>query len=209
MDDDVGRRNLLEELGDGMGEGRGAKGRRGAEGDDVRPPSGALLLLRRSFHFDGSRLARRDVADLCAEQACQERIGRRTLRLRAVGDEDAAKSQPRSRSGGHARVIRLHAAARDERIGLIGHGIGGHQPHLADFVAAKGKADRVVALDEQAGAAAESVPEAVQLLDRRWSGRKRNRRQRGERAKHPAMISMDCVAGSQFERDPAGCAATS
>ena len=154
-------------------------------------------------------LTRGDVSDLCAEQACQERIGRRTLRLRAVDDEDAAKSQPRGGSGGDARVIRLHAAARDERIGLAGDGVGGHQPHLAHFVAAERKPDRVVALDEQAWAAAESVPEAVQLLDRRWSGRKRNRRQRGERAEHPAMISMDCVAGTQVERDPAGCAATS
>ena len=77
--------------------------------------------------------------------------------MRAVGDEDAAKSEPRSRSGGHARVIRLHAAASDERIGLVGHGVGGHQTHLTDFVAAKGKADRVVALDEQARSAAQSV----------------------------------------------------
>ncbi len=57
-------------------------------------------------------------------------------------------------------MIRLHAAARNERVGLAGQGVGGDQPHLADFVAAKRKADRVVALDEQARTAAERVPES-------------------------------------------------
>ena len=133
-----GGANLLEELRDGVGERRGAERRRGAEWDHVGaagPPRAAPAAAASISVARASRVG--DVADLGAEQSCQQRVRRRALGWRAVGDEHAAQAQPGGRRGGDARVIRLHAAARDERVGLPREGVGGHQPHLADFVAAE------------------------------------------------------------------------
>ena len=68
-------------------------------------------------------VARRDVADLGAEQrdrAARSRVGRR--RRAAPFSDEHARAVPRRAAAAavDARVIRLHAAARDERVGAGG-----------------------------------------------------------------------------------------
>ena len=106
----------------------------------------------------------------------------------AVRDEHASQTEPGRGGRRHARVIRLHAAARDQRVGPSREGIRGDEPHLADLVAAEREPDRVVALDEQARAAAERGAQPWQLLDRGGPGRERHGGQRGESAEHTVII---------------------
>ena len=171
MDDDVGWRDLLEELRHGVRKRSGAKRRRGAERDHIRAAAGVALGRGRGFHLDRASLSRRDVPNVGAEQSCKQRVRRRAVGCGAIGDEHTSQAQPGCGRRRHARVIRLHAAAGDERIGLPREGIGGHEPHLSHLVAAKREPNGVVALDEQARSAAERSPQSWHLLDRRRLGR--------------------------------------
>ena len=127
---------------------------------------GARQLPRRLVHRGRPLLARRDVADLGAEQKVEERVGRRPRRRGPVGDEHRAHPGHRRGGGCHPRVVRLHASARDQRVGARLDRLRQQEPHLADFVAAEGERQRVVALDEEAAAIADRGGEPRHLLDR-------------------------------------------
>ena len=103
------------------------------------------------FHRRRAILAARDVANIGAEQAIEQRVRRRLPRRRAVGDEDAAETHPRGDARGGARMIRLDAAGRDQRVGAVEDRLRRHQPQLAHLVAAESERNGIVALDEQAG----------------------------------------------------------
>jgi len=82
----------------------------------VRPARGSR---RRSRASGVPLLALADVDDLGAEQRVEQRVGGR-LRLRlAVGDDHRAQSHPGRRRRRRSRVIRLHAAGRDQRVGAL------------------------------------------------------------------------------------------
>jgi hypothetical protein len=116
------------------------------------------------------------VDNLGAEQAIEQRIGRRRRRRRAVYDEHRAHPELRSRRRGRARVVGLHAAGGDQRVGAFGLRPRGDQRELADLVAAKPERDRIVSLDQQSWATVpERAAQSRQRFDRRRRGDERKR----------------------------------
>ena len=63
-------------------------------------------------------------------------------------------------------MVRLNAAAGDERVGAGLQRVGSDELQLAHLVAAERKRQGIVALDQEPGAAAERPSQAAQLLDR-------------------------------------------
>ena len=142
--------------------------------------NGRFRLVREAprppFHRRRAILAAIDVANVGAEQAIEQRVRRRLRRRRAVGDEDAAEPHPRRHARGGARMIRLDAAGRDQRVGALGDRLRRDEPQLADLVPAEAERNGIVALDEEPAilrlrAALASSRE--QLLDRRRRERER------------------------------------
>ncbi len=111
----------VEQLVDRRYERGGAERRRGAERNHERPAAVCVGLVRRGAPSpDRASVARRHVANLRAEQLVEERVsGSRSDgdRLEPFDDQDAAQSELRRGDRRHAGVVRLHAAARDQRVG--------------------------------------------------------------------------------------------
>ena len=128
----------------------GAKGRRRAHRDHIgRGPAARSAAAARPSPARALRASERPGCPHPA--ASQATRWRGTIGTSAVGDEHRAQAEPGCRRGRDARVIRLHTATRDERVGLAGERIGSHEPHLSHLVAAKREPIGIVALDQQAG----------------------------------------------------------
>jgi hypothetical protein len=115
MNDHVRWRRLLEQLCESVSECGGAEGGRCADRNDVWTASGPTFFLGSLLHRGGPRFARRDVADLSPEKPIEQRIRGRLFRPRAVDNKNRAEPQLCGRGRGHARVVGLHPAGRDER----------------------------------------------------------------------------------------------
>ena len=124
------------------------------ERDFVRAAPLAPQVLRDPRHRRRAVRARLDVVDLGAEQPVEQRVGGRPVGPRAVEHEHALQPHARRHRGHDARRVRLDAADAQQRVGAFGDGRGGDDRDLADLVAAEPERDRIVALDEQARAAA-------------------------------------------------------
>ena len=111
-------------------------------------------------------LASVDVFDVRAEQTVEQRITSRLRRCGAVEHENTLHAKRGRRRGRDARVIRLQATRRNQRVGARCHGLGAHEAHLANFVSAKRERNRVVTLHQESRAAAKSLPESRHLFDR-------------------------------------------
>ena len=145
-------------------------------------PASLRAQLRRGLvHGGRAGLARRDVADLGAEQPIEQRVRRRPGRRRPVGHEHAPQPHPRRHRRRRPRVIRLDAAGRDQRVGPFGQRLRRHELELADLVAAEPERNRVVALDEQRAAAAQGLARGERARRRASARIARERRgRRGE-----------------------------
>ena len=78
-------------------------------------------------------------------------------------------------------MVRLHAAGGDERVGALGLRASGDERELADLVSAEPERNRVVALDEEARAAADERGQPRHRFDRGRLRRERDRRNARER----------------------------
>ena len=166
MDDDVGRRSS-------WARSSAAAPTKPHAPSGVEAPIGMMYglrpalaeFLRRGLHARRAPAAIVDVANLGAKQAVEQGVAGRTVRRGAVDHEDAAEAELGGRRGGHPRVVRLDPAAGDQRVGARVERVGRHQLHLPDLVSAERKRQRIVPLDEEAGAAAERAAQAVHFLD--------------------------------------------
>jgi len=117
-------------------------------------PALRLDLLRHGVHRLHHVGPARDHLDpVDAHQAVQEVVAAR-LGLVASGhplfqDKTALEPFPDRSGQRQAAVVGLHGSARDEKIRPFFQGIGRHELQLADLVAAGGKPQLVVALDEE------------------------------------------------------------
>ena len=191
--DDVRRRHLIEQLDHRLHVAERAERRRRADRDLERRPARRAQRRRDLAHPGGPLLAPADVHDVSAEQRVEQRVGGRGLLRRAVRDEDRAQSHLRRGRGGRTRVIRLDAAGRDQRVGALVARARRDERELADLVPAEPERDRIVALDEEARAAADHRGKARHRFDRRrlrreWDRRTRARARRGGRPVSPARI---------------------
>ncbi len=107
------------EFDDAAGEAERA-GRRGrAERHDERAAAGSAHFRGDPLHHRRPILATGHVTDLGAEESVQSRVRGRLSLSRPVQHEHDFQPERGARGRGHARVIRLHAAARDERVGAV------------------------------------------------------------------------------------------
>src|SRR6185436_14425658 len=91
------------------------------------------------------------------------------------------------------------------------NGLRGDEPHLPDLVPTEGKANRIVALDEQARAAAERGAQPRHLFDRRRGRGERDRRERVETAEHKgfSILAMFTISGPTRQLGWPHCSTTS
>jgi hypothetical protein len=158
--DDVRGCDLLEQLSDGKRVSGRAERRGGPERDHERTTIPGSQLGGGLLHPGRARGARVDIPYLGAEQAIEQRIRGRLRGGRSVGYEHATQAQACRDRRGRTRVIRLHSATGDERVGPFGQRLCDDQLELPDLVPAKPEWNRIVALDEQRRARRQVRPEA-------------------------------------------------
>ena len=99
--------------------------------------------------------------------------------------------------GDLARVVRLDAADRDERVAALGERVGGEVLELAHLVAAVGEARvAVLALGPDLDLAAEVLGEALEAVDRGGAERERNAREVGEASSRSPSLREAVEQGS-------------
>jgi hypothetical protein len=147
------------------------------------PPSPRRRSATRASSARGP--ARRHVDDVGAEEIVQQGVRRQPCRRLTVRDQDRAHAEFRRGRRRRSRVIRLHAARGDQRVGAVGHCARRHERQLSDLVAAEPERDRIVTLDEETRSSAE-VPRQIQhRLDHR---RRRHEWQRRKTRQHLAQL---------------------
>ena len=135
----------------------------------VRRSATSIIFGARSSRLD-------DVVHGRAEQLIEPRVAGGRRGRRAVERRARPKPERGAGGGGDARVIGLHAAARDERVGAGGERFGRHRLHLPHFVAAQAERQQVVALHEELRAGVARAPLAGASADRLASHAARARR---------------------------------
>ena len=138
------------DLGDAAREARARRAawRRRAESTNGGRP--AARSLGRDASIAGARSSRDgDVADLGAEQTIEPALPVGVGWRRAVQHEHDPHAERGAGRGGDARVIRLHAAAGDQRVGARGRRLGGTVCILRTLLPPHAERQQVVALHEQ------------------------------------------------------------
>ena len=172
--------DLREQLTHRLRVRRGAERRRCAERNHEGTPTLARSSAAAASIAAVRSASRGNVANLGAQQLVQQRVGRRTCRRCPVRHQNAAHAEPRGNGGRRAGVIRLHAAARDQRVGPLGARARRNELQLADLVAAESKRNRIVALRQERRRAAQGGAQPRQLVDGSGTAPEGDARQRFE-----------------------------
>src|SRR5581483_1481591 len=98
-----------------------------------------------------------------------------------IDDQHAAKAELRGRGGRGSRVVRLHAAERDDRVGIVRARLREHVLELSNLVPAEPERNGIVALHQKARSRAQRRAKARHFLDRRRTGEQRHARTLGHR----------------------------
>src|SRR6266545_308394 len=147
-----------------------------AQGDDEWLTAACPQFLCCGLHRRRTLFTGRDVSNIRAKQTIEQCI-RRGLVLRfSIRNQNALQPEARSDRRCGARVVRLHATGRDQRVGTVRQRLRRYDVELADLVAAKPKRNRIVALDEERRGGAKCLAQARKLLDRSRGERQRQSR---------------------------------
>jgi hypothetical protein len=194
VEDHVRRGHLVEEFADGASKRRGAQRRGGAKRNDERMAAASAALVGGGTHRALALLTGGHVAHVGAKDAGEQRVGGRPGLGLPIRDQDAAHAEAGRDRGGGTRVVRLDAAAGDERVGPVRLRLCRDEPELANLVAAEPERDRVVALGEEAHRRRDPAAEPRQRLDKRRAGADVERRQgreameRGRVDRHERLV---------------------
>src|SRR6266545_4094783 len=136
-----------------------------AQGDDEWLTAACPQFLCCGLHRRRTLFTGRDVSNIRAKQTIEQCI-RRGLVLRfSIRNQNALQPESRSDRRCGARVVRLHATGRDQRVRTVRQRLRRYDVELADLVAAKPKWNRIVALDEERRGGAKCLAQARKLLD--------------------------------------------
>ena len=148
---------------------------RGAGGNRVRPPALRLDVLERVLpaFADANVETVVDEPDVSAHDAAQHDVADPVVDRILVRDpgllHQPAFHPDLGRDRGHlARVVRLHAADRHQRVGVRGDRVGDDVFELAQLVAAEGETGiAILALGVELDLVAQMRAQALEPLDRR------------------------------------------
>src|SRR5688572_22947090 len=150
MDDFVWLDLRCAELDHTSGHAAGAEWRGAAERDDEWRATRRAHLLSDRLHGSRSLVGPRHESDLGTEETVEAQVSRLLGWRLAAQNQNHAPSERGAGSRRDARVVGLHAAAGDERVGADARRFRRQQLRLAHFVAASPERQEVVAFDENA-----------------------------------------------------------
>jgi len=101
-----------------------------------------------------------------AQKSVEQCISSRVYGSDTVDDQDAFHAELDRHCGGHAGVIGLDGAGRDERVCAGRLRLCCDEPELSDLVSSKRERNRVVALDQQSSRASKHAAKMREFLAR-------------------------------------------
>ncbi len=155
-----GRLALALELDERRGEADRADGRAAADRDGEGPPPAGPQLLGQGVLRDLEGVPGRHPGEvqLGAEEARQELVAGRLGRGVAAQHQVDGPAEASAGRRGHAAVVGLAGADRDQRVRAVGLRRAAEELQLPGLVATHAQAGEVVALDPQPGAAGQHRP---------------------------------------------------